>query len=229
MAGKHWLSREDEHLRQNIGKTDVLTIAKRLGRTETAVYKRAFKLGLLKQFSHRWTSQDIKTLVDNYSRTRTKELATLLHRDSKAIHHKAQQLHLSKKLTEELNQRILVLTKEGTPQSVIASEIGCSPYQIRQVLKKYGVKPSTKSGIKSGFSLLKDFKYAGKGAASYHRAALLYMYNYTCWDCHAVFPAIDLDIHHDLTELPVKVLVLCRACHGKRHGRKFAFISKHAP
>jgi len=225
-GGKSWLSREDEYLRLNIGKTDVLTIAKHLGRTRMAVERRAYKLGLLKQFSHRWTSQDIRTLVDNYSKTRNKELAALLHRNLSAIQFKANQLHLSKKLTEEAIQRILLLTQEGVSQPVIASEIGCSQNKIRQVQKKYGAKPSGKVGLKSGFSLLKGFKYTKKAHSGYHRAALLHMYNYTCWDCHLAFPEIDLDIHHDLTQVPVKVLVLCKACHGKRHNRKFPFASE---
>lgn len=70
-------------------------------------------------------------------------------------------------------------------------------------------------GVIKERDLLKGFHWQGNQKT---RQQLLYAYENTCWDCHRVFNhGENLEVHHDFSELPVRVLVLCRWCHSKRH------------
>lgn len=120
----------------------------------------------------------------------------------------------------EKQSQICLLAQSGRSLIEIKKQIGLSENTIRRVLKRYSVPLSFRR--RSQFALLKEFN-SGKiksGHNSKIRYSLLHAYRNTCWDCKRTFVSeLDLHTHHDFSELPVRVFILCRNCHAKRHNR----------
>ncbi len=66
--------------------------AKLLGRSESAIIQRAYKMGLRYDGSGDWSKSEEEFLTENHQRLTTKELATALHKQEKVVHVKLQQL-----------------------------------------------------------------------------------------------------------------------------------------
>jgi hypothetical protein len=226
MKGSSWLAREDILLRKLYGKVPYSKIALELKRTEGATRSRAHILGLTKNGKYnseiRWKENEICFLKENYHKLTAKELTHKIKHSVKSIHYQARRLGLSKKPSKEIMEKISLMIKKGFTSAQIENETGVSPYKTRQIIKKLGLKRKTRTGRRRTNTLLKGYKSPKNiGKESTHRDELLYTYHYTCWDCKKTFvnPS-DLHIHHDITKLPVEVLVLCKPCHGKRHNVK---------
>jgi hypothetical protein len=218
---KRWTKIEDailkEKIKQNVAHAD---IAKFLHRSLDSVHNRVEKLNLGKP-EQKWTAKEVQFLKQNYQTMKVREIAEALKCSKSRVANKARYMGLSKKITDDQRRQVLELSKKPfLTNEKVAQRTNMSVGSVCLILREAGVK--RKLGAKSSNPLMKGYRHSGRGGDSKHRHHLLYAYHNTCWDCKRTFVnESDLQIHHDLTELPVKVLVLCKECHGKRHKRKF--------
>lgn len=220
---KRWSIREDNCLKDNLAKgTSHREIAKLLQRSISSIDNRIIILNLAK-VEKKWSEKETQFLRDNYRKMKAKEIAKALNRTTHMIQSKARNIGLNKKISESQRHRVIDMAKETIFTSEqIAHEANMSRSMVQKILRQNAIK--RKVGLKPTFSALKGFHYNGKGHHSKLRYELLYAYHNTCWDCKKTFVnEADLHIHHDLTQLPVRVYILCIKCHGKRHNRNFKF------
>lgn len=156
---------------------------------------------------------------------KARDLAKLLGRSEESLKKQIYYRGLKKMITEQQRRRILELAKTTNfSGEQIAKEVGKSSGTVLRVLHQYGIHRGPR-GKQSQFELLKGFNgnKINDSNGSKTRDSLIYAYRRTCWDCKRTFVAdADLQVHHDFTRLPVQVVVLCKGCHSKRHGRKIA-------
>lgn len=219
---KKWSTDEDKLLKENLKDRSYIEIAQILNRTLSAIENRVRALGIART-TKRWTEHEKNFLKENYAKFTVAELTKKLDRGANGIQYQAVRLGLNKRITEKQRQEVLEKAKSTDfTNEVIARETNMSEGSVNRILRQHQIK--RKRGAKSTNTLLKGFVYNGNGRASVHRHAMLYVYHNTCWDCKKTFVnGSDLQIHHDLTQVPVRVYVLCKKCHGKRHGRNFRF------
>ena len=167
-----------------------------------------------------FSPDEIKYIRDNYFYQTVGEIAKKLNRKEKSVIHKIQTMKIHKQslsLPIELKEKIRQCVETTIfPIEQIASDFNLTPYKIRKILNSMGVKRK-RFGWHKERNLLKNFHYSGNRVGK-ERSQLLWAYKNTCWDCKKTYLPNDLIVHHDWTSLPIKVLLLCKNCHKKRHG-----------
>jgi hypothetical protein len=218
---ERWSKIEDNTLKDNLNKqVPHSEIAKLLNRSLDSVDNRIAYLGLC-AVERKWTIEETQFLKQNYSKMKIQDIAKALKRTKSMISAKAHYIGLSKKITESQRKQVIDLAQKTTlTNEAIAHNTDMSLGSVNRIIRQSSIK--RKIGARSTNPLLNGFHYQGTSSGSKHRYELLYAYHNTCWDCKKTFiNENDLHIHHDLTKLPVQVLVLCKVCHGKRHNRNF--------
>jgi hypothetical protein len=216
---KRWQITEDNLIKEKYATTTYPEIARLLDRPVSTTQNRALKIGIKKgKKMCYWSKNDADYLIEKYHDTKAKDIAKILKRSTHCVLSKARYLGLSKKITLAQEKQILKLVNETTfNQHIIAKQLGISETKIRKFLQVNSIQKKWYTGW-SHAKILEGFSYNGNQIGK-DRAKLLYAYKNTCWDCKKTFLNIpDLIIHHDWNILPVKVIVLCKECHKKRHG-----------
>jgi hypothetical protein len=216
---RNWTADEDDFVRVNYIKLGGRQIALELHRTLESVQNRARILKVAYPRGHRWTPSELEFLRANYSQMEAKEIANSLNLRVQQVKSRVVSLGLEKGMTEEKRRRCIELaTRTDRSNSSIAKELGVSSGSVRYTLRQEGIERNMHSGRQRTYEMLKGFRYEGSGKKSEHRHQLLFAYHNTCWDCKRAFAnQADLEIHHDFTQLPVQVVVLCKSCHLNRH------------
>ncbi len=215
-----WSSNEASFLKENYDKMTAREIGQKLGRTIEAVRMRSFKLGLTKRgkylTEYTWTKEDSDFLSKNYWCMSYKEVAKELDVKERRIQHRIDKLHLTKEPPDEVKQEaIRLLTETNFPLDHITSQIHLSERKLRRLMRSFGI--TRKQGIGWRHNSLNGFKFTGSSNGK-RRQQFMYAYKNTCWDCRKTLLPMALIVHEDWSILPVKVYVLCRSCHKKRHG-----------
>jgi hypothetical protein len=101
MLKPRWTKTEVEQLRTLYSFLTNREVATRIGRTEEAVKKKAFNLGLEKEYMRYnfWSESDIEILRQEYPIKSTREVAKILGRTETSVELKARRLQLRKDIT----------------------------------------------------------------------------------------------------------------------------------
>lgn len=143
--GKPWTEAELEFLKRNRSKMPTAKIAKKLGRTPTAVKRKAERLHLrLKPTDRNWTEKEIAYLKNNYKKIPNKTLALRLGRTMHSIQEKAQYLGIT---TKQQNRRAweqeevdyLILWYERTSCKRIAQILNRTVISVKKKAESIGL------------------------------------------------------------------------------------------
>lgn len=122
-----WTPQEEAVLRQSYGRVHARTIGKRLGRSPSAVMKRAARIGL--QSRRRWSAEDDQQLSALWGEQSLGWIARVMKRTTMTVYWRARKLGL----------------KRGCPRgleyvSAAAARTGYDPKSLKAILKAQGVR-----------------------------------------------------------------------------------------
>lgn len=103
-ARRPWTEEELAVLRREFAKSRTGRLARDLGRSYSAVEKRAWKMGLSGDGCHPWTDGELALLRERYASTPTQELAAMLGKTEQAVSTKACKLDLKKDVRHKRGQ-----------------------------------------------------------------------------------------------------------------------------
>lgn len=113
------------------------------------------------------------------------------------------------------------LVKEAQTTFVpeVARKYGISKNNIHRWAKEFNITiMKGKQGRKRHPKLVNATVPKNHTTDTRHRHYLLYIFNYTCYDCPLHDPTgKDLQRHQDFDVFPPQELILCKKCHAKRH------------
>ena len=91
---KNWLwpKQDEDYLRKFHNKKSYAELGRILGKTTSAITKRAIDLGISYKASPPWTTRQVKLLIEYYPIMKAKKLAKLIGRTSRAVNTKALEL-----------------------------------------------------------------------------------------------------------------------------------------
>lgn len=97
-ARREWKHKDIEYIRQNYtGKRSLSRLAKKLNRTETAIYHKAIELGKAKSIHRkRWNENEKQFLRDHYRTMTYEAIGNKLNRSTSAVSSMARRLGLKK-------------------------------------------------------------------------------------------------------------------------------------
>lgn len=150
MAPKQFTQQEDDHIREWYGKRKVKDIAADLGRSESAVGRRARRIGVNFQREViridgkgfvRWSDEEVEILCRLYPTHDRNELAVILNRHPDSVWHKAKRLRLKKRKLKQEGETYVWKAKGRAPRVMI--KIGGKSYGYQRWLweQHYGPVP----------------------------------------------------------------------------------------
>jgi hypothetical protein len=167
---------------------------------------------------HFYSLEEMEYIKTHYDTMTTKEIAKKLNRNVWSLRHKITKMKLRKETkfwsSTKIQELLERLNQTDFPLRIIANEFHISVSTLRKVMRRNGLKHKYvgcgwhQNGMK--------VNYVGNQSGR-NRGQLLQFYKYTCWDCKKTLLPAGLVIHHDWSQMPVQILILCVPCHKKRH------------
>lgn len=136
-----WSDDDLAYIKMHYGNDGPESVAKALGRTKTAVTRKAAKLKITAYTCgdrKYWSSEEVEYLKENYNKIPTKEIAIKLKRSQESVKHKAATMYLREKAKTahrpwtEKEIRYMERNYERQPAAVTAKWLKRTIYSVRR-------------------------------------------------------------------------------------------------